>query len=101
MAQQSQRDRLILSHLGLVRHVAGKLLAQLPPGLDAENLEAAGILGLVEAAAHYDPARGTQFNTYAYPRIRGAILDELRRNSPPPQQVLEDAARVHLADEEL
>lgn len=101
LAQQSQREQLILAHLPLVRHIAGKLLAQLPPGLDVENLEAAGVLGLVEAAAHFDVGRGTQFNTYAYPRIRGAILDELRRNSPLPQHALENVARVRRAYEEL
>ncbi len=101
VAEQSRREELILSHLGLVRHVLGKLLAQLPPGIDVENLEAAGSLGLVEAANHFDPERGVQFKSYAYTRIRGAMLDELRRNCPLPQEILQRASRVRQAYEEL
>jgi RNA polymerase sigma factor for flagellar operon FliA len=88
---------LILEHLPLVRHLVGKLTAELPSGVDVENLEAAGVLGLVEAAAHYDPEREAQFKTFAYLRVRGAILDELRRNCPLPQPVLETLARVRAA----
>src|SRR5207253_2587988 len=92
---------MILSHLPLVRHVIGRLAAQLPPGTDVENLESAGTLGLVEAAGNFDPARGSDFGTYAYGRIRGAVLDELRRNCPLPQHMLERVARVRRAYEEL
>ncbi|HKI37321.1 MAG TPA: sigma-70 family RNA polymerase sigma factor [Gemmataceae bacterium] len=101
LAEQTRRHELIESHLGLVRHILGKLLAQLPPGVDVENLESAGTLGLVEAAGKYDPERGIKFETYAYTRIRGAILDELRRNCPLPQHVLERVARVRKAYEML
>jgi RNA polymerase sigma factor FliA len=97
VAEQSCRDELILSHLPLVRHVLGRLRAQLPPGVDLENLESAGVLGLVESANHFDRERGTQFNTYAYQRIRGAMLDELRRNSPLPQQMMERLTLVRAA----
>ena len=98
---RAKRDELILAHLPLVRHLVGKLIAQLPTGVDLENLESAGVLGLVEAASHFDPSRGTQFKTYAYARIRGAVLDELRRNSPLPQQILERLAKVQRAYREL
>ena len=50
LAEQSRRHELIESHLGLVRHILGKLVAQRPPGVDVENLESAATLGLVEAA---------------------------------------------------
>ncbi|MCS7158849.1 MAG: sigma-70 family RNA polymerase sigma factor [Gemmatales bacterium] len=99
--QRQQREELILSHLYLVRHVLGKLAARLPPEIDRENLEAAGILGLVEAAAHFDPRRGVQFKTFAYFRIRGAILDELRRNSPLSQETLKKLARIRAAYQSL
>src|SRR5262245_65056886 len=89
VAVRDRRDALILEHLSVVRHVVGRLLTELPPGLDSENLEAAGMLGLVEAARHFDPNRGVDFRTYAQSRIRGAVLDELRRNCPLPQRVLE------------
>lgn len=101
VAARGQRDDLILTHLPLVRHVVGKLLAQLPPGLDVENLESAGVLGLVEAASHFEPGRGVPFKTFAYPRVRGAILDELRRNCPLPQHVLERVALVRKAHASL
>ncbi|GBD35321.1 RNA polymerase sigma-D factor [bacterium HR36] len=98
---RQRRDELILSHLYLVRHVVGKLAARLPPEVDHENLEAAGVLGLVEAATHFDPSRGVQFKTFAYFRIRGAILDELRRNSPLSQEVLKKLGRIRAAYQRL
>jgi RNA polymerase sigma factor for flagellar operon FliA len=80
-----------------VKHVIGRLLGELPTSADAENLESAGVLGLVEAAAKFDSTRNAQFKTFAYLRIRGAIVDELRRNSPLPQHVLARVALVRKA----
>lgn len=88
------RDRLILEHLYFVRHILGKMLGGLPETVDSDNLESAGILGLVEAAGQFDPTRGTAFTTFAYQRIRGAILDELRRNCPVPQAILQNWALI-------
>jgi len=96
-ADRGRRDDLILQHLPLVKHVIGRLLGDLPPGVDAENLESAGVLGLVEAAAKFDPSRNAQFKTFAYLRIRGAIVDELRRNSPLPQHVLGRVSAIRRA----
>ena len=101
VAQRHQRDQLILHHLEYVRHIIGKIVSQLPAGIDAENLESAGVLGLVEAAKNFDVDHGTSFKTFAYPRIRGAILDELRRNSPLPQNILQQIGKVHRACETL
>lgn len=92
-----KRDDLIVSHLPLVKHIIGRLVGELPPGVDVENLESAGVLGLVEAAAKFDPTRNAQFKTFAYMRVRGAILDELRRNCPLPQHVLERVALIRKA----
>ncbi len=97
VADQARRDELILSHLPLVRHVLGRLAAELPPGVDVDNLESAGVLGLVEAAGKFDPTRNAQFRTFAFLRIRGAIVDELRRNSPLPQHMLEKVSAVRKA----
>jgi RNA polymerase sigma factor for flagellar operon FliA len=66
-----------------------------------ENLESAGVLGLVEAAGKFDPTRNAQFKTFAFLRIRGAIVDELRRNSPLPQHMLEKVAMVRKATRKL
>lgn len=99
--RQSLRDELILAHLEFVRHILGRMLTHLPQRIDKENLESAGVVGLVEAAGSFDPARCVPFKTFAYPRIRGAILDELRRNCPLPQQMLEKWSKVRAAYAEL
>ncbi|MCA9034215.1 MAG: sigma-70 family RNA polymerase sigma factor [Planctomycetaceae bacterium] len=97
------RDQLILEHLSFVRHILGRMLGSLPEHVDSENLESAGILGLVEAAGQFDPTRGVAFTTFAYRRIKGAIVDELRRNCPLPQKMLQTWAliREKSADIEL
>ncbi len=91
---QNQREALILGNLGLVRHILGRLAARFPRGVDVDNLEAAGVLGLVEAANRFEPERNISFKTFAFTRIRGAIYDELRRNCPLPQELLERTAKV-------
>lgn len=88
------RDQLILNNISFVRHILGRLLGTLPDYVDSENLESAGILGLVEAAGQFDPERGVAFTTFAYRRIKGAILDELRRNCPLPQRMLQQWALI-------
>lgn len=97
VSAQQARDDLILRHLPLVRHTIGRLLAQLPAGIDEENLCAAGTLGLVEAAHKFDPERGVKFEVFAAWRIRGAVLDELRRNCPAPQHLLERIGAIRRA----
>ncbi|KKL24849.1 hypothetical protein LCGC14_2411230, partial [marine sediment metagenome] len=91
-AQQSRalvEEKLILRHLPMVRHIVQKVAAHLPRRWDVEDLVSAGTLGLVRAARQFDPARGTEFSTYAYIRIRGAVIDELRQRSFVPSSVHE------------
>jgi RNA polymerase sigma factor for flagellar operon FliA len=99
--KRSVRDDLILGHLGYVKHILNRLLAQLPPRVDAENLESAGVVGLIEAARQFDPDRDVEFRTFAYQRIRGAILDELRRNCPLSQQMLQRISFLRRTRESL
>jgi RNA polymerase sigma factor for flagellar operon FliA len=73
------RDRLILDHVPLLKHLVGRLSIDLPPTIDRDDLYGFGMIGLIQAADSWDPCRGLKFSTYAYPKIRGAILDELRR----------------------
>ena len=73
----SARDALILQHVPLLRHIVGRM--SLPLSLSREDLEGYGVLGLIAAADSWDESRGLKFSTYAFPKIRGAILDELRR----------------------
>jgi RNA polymerase sigma factor for flagellar operon FliA len=96
-AARDERDRLILDHLEDVRHIVGRIAVRLPGEVDRQNLESAGVLGLVEAAAQYDPGRGVEFGAFARLRIQGAILDEMRRNCPLPQRMLKRVALVRQA----
>ena len=80
-SRESQEEKWILDHLPLVRHVVQKVVGHLSYRDDVEDLISAGTLGLVKAARAYDPARDAEFKTYAYVRIRGAVLDELRGRS--------------------
>lgn len=71
---------LTSQHVGLVHHVARQLSRRLHDKVDLDELVSAGSVGLMQAAASYEPARGLTFSTYAVPRIRGSMLDELRRH---------------------
>lgn len=71
-------DQLVRDYQGLVRSIAQKLHGQLDLTCELEDLVAFGNKGLVEAAGRYDASRGVQFNTFAYYRIRGAVLDGVR-----------------------
>src|SRR3954466_5415933 len=74
----AERDRLIEQHLSLVHAIAGKLKRTLGRSIDFEDLVGYGSKGLVEAAERFDARQGTAFSTFAYYRIRGAMLDGLR-----------------------
>lgn len=75
----ADRDQLVLDHIPLLRHIVGRMSFDLPGGIDRDDLYGFGMLGLIAAADSWDATRGIQFSTYAYTRIRGGILDELRR----------------------
>lgn len=72
------REQLILQYAPLVKYVVGRLAIHLPTILDSEDVVSYGIFGLIEAVERFDPGRGLRFETYAIPRIRGAIIDSLR-----------------------
>src|SRR4051812_16000300 len=71
---------LTQQHVGLVHHVARQLARRLHDKVDLDELVSAGSIGLMQAAASYEATRGLTFSTYAVPRIRGSMLDELRRH---------------------
>jgi len=73
------RDRLILEHVPLLHYIVGRMVLDVPGSVDRDDLLGWGMLGLIGAADTWDPGRGLKFSTFAYPRIRGSILDELRR----------------------
>ncbi len=72
------RNQMILDELPQVHFIASRIVEKLPASVQLEDLVSAGVLGLLEAYQHYDPARNAQFKTFARFRIRGAILDSLR-----------------------
>ncbi len=78
-SKPSATEHLIMSHLWLVRVVAKKVLDRLPSHVELNDLTGDGMLGLITAARRYDPTRGVAFPLYAKHRIRGAIVDGLRR----------------------
>lgn len=73
------KDQLIRSHLSLVHFLAERMVTQVPARLTRDDLASAGMMGLVDAANRFDPGKGVLFKTFAEPRIRGAIMDEVRR----------------------
>jgi RNA polymerase sigma factor for flagellar operon FliA len=72
------REKLLQEYLPLVRNVASRMAIGFPKSVEYNDLVNTGVIGLIEAFNNYDPGRGVKFETYAVPRIRGAILDELR-----------------------
>ena len=91
------RNMLIEKYLPLVRYIAERLLAKLPQNIELEDLQSAGIFGLMDAVDGYDPDRGVKFETYCTTRIRGAILDELRSLDWVPRIVRNKANRIEQA----
>lgn len=82
-----QPDELIQRHAVLVKRIAHHLAARLPPTVQVDDLIQTGMLGLLEAARTFDGAMGASFETYAGTRIRGAMLDEVRRHDWTPRSV--------------
>lgn len=87
-AKQSSRDHdLVSAHAALVKRIAYHLASRLPPSVQIDDLVQAGMIGLLEAAKSYSGDHGAAFETYAGIRIRGAMLDELRRSDWTPRSV--------------
>jgi RNA polymerase sigma factor for flagellar operon FliA len=78
-AESLDREKLILDHVPLLKHIVGRMAFDLPSSIDRDDLYGFGMIGLIQAADSWEPGRGLKFSTYAYTKIRGAILDELRR----------------------
>jgi RNA polymerase sigma factor for flagellar operon FliA len=80
-------DELVRIHAPLVRRIAYHLMGRLPASVDVGDLIQAGMIGLLEAARNFSPTRAASFETYAGIRIRGAMLDELRKTDWTPRSV--------------
>jgi RNA polymerase sigma factor for flagellar operon FliA len=73
-----ERDRLVVTHVGLVKALAQRLARRLPAQVEVADLVSIGVLGLVEAAGRYQPSTGVPFDAFARRRVQGAMLDALR-----------------------
>ena len=92
---QTQRsDELIRNHAPLVKRIAHHLLARLPASVQVDDLIQAGMIGLLEASRKYEISKGASFETYAGIRIRGAMMDEIRKGDWVPRSVHRNARRI-------
>jgi len=94
---QSARDHLLVHYSPLVKFVAGRIGAGLPSTVDTGDLVSSGIFGLIDAVERFEPERGLKFETFATPRIRGAILDALRALDWVPRSVRSRSRSVQQA----
>lgn len=91
------RDRIILEYLPLVKLVAGRLNMYMGNNVEFEDLCSYGALGLVDAVDKFDPRREVKFETYASLRIRGAIIDQIRKNDWIPRTIRDRQKQIDLA----
>ena len=96
-----RRNRLVLQYSPLVKYVAGRLRTRLPESVEYADLVSDGIIGLMEAIERFDPGRGLTFQTFAVPRIRGAMVDALRSLDWVPRSVRDKVRQVEEAQRAL
>ncbi|MAR00866.1 MAG: RNA polymerase sigma factor FliA [Oceanospirillaceae bacterium] len=94
-------DSLVREYAGLVKRIAHHLMGRLPDSVQVDDLIQSGMIGLLEAARKYDGEKGASFETYAGIRIRGAMLDEIRKGDWAPRSVHRNARRVTDAIKEI
>lgn len=91
------RNRLVMQYAPLVKYVAGRMRTRLPDTVDQDDLVSDGVLGLMDAVERFDPGRGLTFQTFAVPRIRGAIIDGMRAMDFVPRSVRDKLRTVQKA----
>lgn len=91
---KSSADELLRDHFPLVKKVGLHLKARLPAEFELDDLLQVGMLGLINAAGNYDSTQGASFETYASIRIRGAMLDEVRRSGWSPRSIQQKSRQV-------
>jgi RNA polymerase sigma factor for flagellar operon FliA len=101
VASTPEEQALVLNTLPLVKTVVGRIAIVLPPHIHQEDLLSAGVMGLMDAARRYDPSKGMSFKNYAAMRVRGAILDELRRMDWVPRAIYRKARDFRKTQEAL
>jgi RNA polymerase sigma factor for flagellar operon FliA len=109
MYQQVQSElnpeSLIIQHMPMVKRVAVHLKARIPPFMELDELIQVGMVGLIEAARSFDPSKGFEFEHFALSRVRGSILDEVRRQSFLPRSAVafnrSESEAIHALGAEL
>ncbi len=96
-AQGNSPEQLIDRYSPLVKRIAHHLQARLPASVQVDDLIQAGLIGLLEASRNYDATKGASFETYAGIRIRGAMIDEVRRGDWAPRSVHRNSRRIQEA----
>ena len=94
-------EDVVTQHSSLVKRVAYHLMSRLPPSVQADDLIQAGMIGLLEASRNYDATQGASFETYAGIRIRGAMLDEIRKGDWAPRSLHRKMRQVAEAIREI
>lgn len=95
------RQQLIEQYIPLVRFAVGRMAMHYPAFLERQDILSTGAVGLIEAVDRYDPSRGVKFQTYALQRIRGQILDTLRRHDPVTRSARRRAREIEAAVADL
>ena len=92
---------MLQQYLPLVKNVVGRIAMTLPAHVDTEDLQSVGVIGLLQALRNFDESNGASFETYATIRIRGAVMDELRRMDCVSRTVRDKARKVQTVMREL
>jgi len=101
LGDQFLRNQLVENYLSLVKYHGERVWARLPEGVELDDLISAGVFGLMDAIDAFDLSRGVKFETYCVPRIRGAMLDELRSMDWVPRLVRSKATKLNEATKGL
>ena len=101
LQQPNYTDEMVTRHAPLVKRIACHLINRLPASVQLEDMVQAGMIGLLEATGKYDASQGASFETYAGIRIRGSMLDEIRKNDWAPRSVHRKAREVAQAVREI
>ncbi|NLJ33620.1 MAG: FliA/WhiG family RNA polymerase sigma factor [Firmicutes bacterium] len=94
---RAARKRLIEIYAPLIKYVSGRLTLFVPPTIEPEDLIGYGAVGLIQAVDRFDPSRGIKFTTYAVARIRGAMLDGMRKSDWFPRSLRQKERQLHTA----
>lgn len=96
---QTARDRLVLSYTPMVTYLAARKVRELPSHCELDDLASAGLVALIEVVDRFDPAKGASFEQFAWTRVAGAIMDELRRQDWASRSVRHFGRRIEKARE--